>query len=322
MRKKLLCILGPTSTGKTDLAIILAKKFNGEIISADSRQVYKYLDIGTGKMPSNGIGIKGQVSREDGYWIIDGVKIWMYDVINPDKRYNLYQYILKAEKVIKKITDFGKLPIVVGGTGLYVRSLTNGLSDFGSEENKKLRLTLEELDINEIKNKISKINPDILKQLNFSEINNKRRLIRLLEKLTTGSSKKSFPGLEKEFNILKIGLKAERKVLREKIRQRVLSRIDQGMVEESKKLLAKGILTYERMEELGLEYKYIARFLKREIKTLEEFIDILSLKIGQFAKRQMTWFKKEKQVLWFDVSSDNFASEVEKKVLDWYNSSS
>ena len=175
--------------------------------------------------------------------------------------------------------------------------------------------------VDEISNRISLINPEILRNLNNSEAKNAIRLIRIYEKLMKPSQTQStFFGIQPHFNILKIGLKTDRKILREKIRQRILSRIDQGMIEESKNLILRGILTYERMDELGLEYKYLAKYLKGEIKSLPEFIEILSLKIGQFAKRQETWLKKEKDVVWFDISDKGFKEKMEKRVMDWYNS--
>lgn len=319
MKKKLLVILGPTSTGKTDLALFLAKRVNGELISADSRQVYKYLDIGTGKMPSNESGVMNQELRARGYWILGGVKIWMYDVLNPGQRFNLYQYIFKAEETIRKISESGKLPILVGGTGLYIRSLIEGVSDLGIGEVSSLRLELEGSDISQLRKKIDVLNPEILKNLNNSEINNKRRLIRILEKLLSAPSGKSHPGLGADYDVLKIGLKADKGILDNKIKKRVTARIKQGMINESKHLLDKKILTFHRMEELGLEYRYIARFLKGEIRTEEELINILSLKIAQYAKRQMTWFKKEKMVEWFDIENDDLFDKVETRVLNWYN---
>ncbi len=315
MKRKLLVILGPTSTGKTDLGIEMAKKFSGEIISADSRQVYKYLDIGTGKEAS----IKYQVLRSKGFWIINGIKIWMYDILLPAEKFNLYEYVLKSQEIINNIVKNGKLPILAGGTGLYIRSLIEGISDFGTGENKNLRSEFKNLDIGEVRKRINKLSPEILKKLNNSELNNKRRLIRIIEKMTNPNTGKYYPGIQKDFDILKIGLKTGRKILRERIKIRVLSRIDQGMIKESEKLLNEGIITHKRMEELGLEYKYIGKYLRGEINTQDELIDILTLKIGQFAKRQETWFKKDSDVNWFDVTAANFGKKVEKKVSDWYN---
>lgn len=299
---------------------MFAKKLKGELVSADSRQVYKYLDIGTGKEPGNESGIRNHESGE-GYWIINEIKIWMYDVANPDQRFNLYEYVLKSREIIEKISNFGKLPILVGGTGLYIRSLLEGISDFGASENFLLRRELESLEISQIQEKIKDIGPPVLENLNNSEKNNKRRLIRLYEKLTNiNAAKKSFIGIEKDFDVLKIGLTSERGIIRQRIKQRVIKRIKDGMIEESKNLLEKEILTYERMEELGLEYKYISKFLKKEIKTVDELVKMLSTKIGQFAKRQDTWFKKEKDVIWFDILDSDYNIKVEKKILDWYNS--
>lgn len=318
MLKKLLVILGPTSTGKTDIGIGLAKKLNGEIISADSRQVYKYLDIGTGKLPSQNEKIK--IKKQKDYWEMDGVKVWMYDVVLPKKRFNLYEYILKAEEKIQEISNSGKLPIIVGGTGLYIRSLIEGVSDLGIDENTGLRKELGNLDIEDIKQKINNLDSAFLFKLNNSERNNKRRLIRHYEKLVNPKTDKSFKGLQESFDILKIGLNADRKILTERIKQRVINRVNQGMIEESKDLLKEKILNYERMDELGLEYRYLAKYLKGEIKTQEEFIETLSLKIKQFAKRQETWFKKEKNVVWFDIIENAALQKLDNQVLDWYNS--
>lgn len=314
--KKLLVILGSTSTGKTDLALRLAKKFNGDLISADSRQVYKFLDIGTGKEPSQNSKRKTQIEKNNGFWEIDDIKVWMYDVVKPNQRFNLYEYILKASEIIKKISSEKKLTVLVGGTGLYIRSLLEGISDLGTGENINLRVEFEKLSLDEIR---GKIDPRVLSGLNNSEIHNKRRLIRIFEKLLMDPVKLSFPGIGKDFDVLKIGLKTDMKILEKKIKERVIKRIEEGMIEESEKLLAEKKLSYERMDELGLEYRYIAKYLKGEIKSKENLIEILSLKIRQFAKRQATWFKKEQNVIWFDILEKGFMEKVEKKVRDWYN---
>jgi len=314
MKPKLLVILGTTSTGKTDLALSLAKKFNGELISADSRQLYKFLDIGTGKLP----GSYESLEKGDGYWQIDNIKIWLYDVLSPDKRYNLYDYINEASQRIRDISKRGKLPIIIGGTGLYLRSLLEGVSNYGITADSGLRAELEDLDIQDIKKRIS---PSVLGHLNNSEINNKRRLIRLVELslAETQKSGESFTGLAGYYDILKIGLETDRTVLKERISRRLIARINQGMIEESRDLLEKNVLSYERMEELGLEYRYLAKFIKGEIKSVEEFLNLLTVKISQYAKRQETWFKKDTDVNWFDISDNDFTQKVEKRVLDWYN---
>lgn len=325
--KKILVILGPTSTGKTDIALSLAKKFNGELVSADSRQVYKGLDIGTGKMPGKEFRVKNEELRGEGFWEIDGIRIWMYDVADPVQRYDVSQYIKEAHKVIEDILERGKLPIVVGGTGLYLKALFVDLNKIQSPVDLNLREELEKLTSSELQQKLSHLAPEVFEGLNNSEGNNKRRLIRIIERQQLSSSDKSEKlritqnNSEKavEWGVLKVGLKTEREVLNKKIDERVLNRIEQGMVEEAESLYKKG-LSLERMRELGLEYKYLAELIEGKIKS-EEFVDVLQSKIHQYAKRQMTWFRnQEKDVLWFDTLSEHFVSEVEKKVSGWYNS--
>ena len=313
MNNKLLVILGTTSTGKTDLALDLAKKLNGEIVSADSRQVYKYLDIGTGKLP----GSYESLEKNDNYWEIDGIKIWMYDAAEPQNRFNLYEYIKKSEAIVEDITRRGKLPILVGGTGLYIRSLLEGITNYGVAEDTDLREELEDLDTTEIK---KRIDSNTLKNLNNSDINNKRRLIRLVELTSQTRSEETFEGIESKYQILKVGLTLNREDLKSRISKRLISRINQGMIEESRDLLDKGILSYQRMEELGLEYRYLAKFIKGEIKQIEDFLNQLTVKISQYAKRQETWFKKEKNVQWFNIQDADLNLKLEKAVTDWYNS--
>ncbi len=316
MKNKLLVILGPTSTGKTDLALEFAKKLGGEIISADSRQVYKYLNIGTGKLPGGDVELK----KQEKFWEMDGINVNLYDVVEPKAEFNLFEYIEEVQNVLTKILKSERLPIIAGGTGLYIRSLLEGVSDFGTEENFDLRKQLEDLAAEEIAKKILSLNPAIHKKLNGSDIKNKRRLIRVFEKLNNpDNNSKKFDGIKGDFDVLKIGLTADIKILRERIKQRLVKRMKSGMIEESEKLLANRVLSFERMEQLGLEYRYIAKYLKGEIKNEAELIEILSTKIGQYAKRQMTWFRKEKDVVWFDITDPNYTKKLDSKILNWYN---
>lgn len=312
MKPKLLVITGTTSTGKTDIAIKLAKKLNGELVSADSRQVYKYLDLGTGKLPGN----FERLEKNNSHWKIDGVNIWLYDAVDPETRFNLYQYLLRSSEKISEIIEEKKLPILAGGTGLYIRSLLEGVTTFGVEENTNLRNELESLGIEEIKKRIPERK---LNSLNESDINNKRRLIRLAEISSSSEITQKFEGLENKYDVLKIGLNASREIIRQKIKSRLEKRIKEGMIEESRNLLGKKILSFKRMEELGLEYRYIAKYIKGEIKTKQELIEILSIKISQFAKRQETWFRKEKNIIWFDITARDFDASLVKTVGDWYN---
>lgn len=325
IKPKLLIILGPTSGGKTDVAIELAKKLNGELVAADSRQVYKSLDIGTGKMPSNQFQTENQISKGEGYWIISDIKIWLYDVVSPDKQYSIWEYVQAAGKIIDKISREKKLPVVVGGTGLYIKGLTDGFDNLSLPIDLDLRQSLENLDLKSLQKKLFDLSPIFFATLNNSEKNNKRRLIRKIEILSQESKKsptpkinRNFKGIGEKYDIFKIGLSAPRPVLNKRIDLRVDARIKQGMVAEAEKLYQKG-LSIKRMESLGLEYKVLAGLLTGKIKSIDEFAEVLKNKIHQYAKRQITWFKKDKNIVWFDTTTPNFEHNLEKAVTDWYN---
>ncbi len=310
---KLLVILGPTSTGKTDLAISLAKKFNGELISCDSRQVYKGLDLGTGKFPGKNVKVK----KGEGYWILDGVRVWMYDVADPKERYDVSKYISKASKILYKIQKQGKLPIIVGGTGLYLKGLLYGFSNLGIPMDKKLRKQLEKLSLQELQNKLQKLALDRWNLMNNSDRQNPRRLVRAIE-LSMGNGKEiKVKGKIKNFNILKIGLTAPREILYKRIDERVVSRINAGMIEEAENLHKSG-LSFKRTRQLGLEYGVLADYLEKKI-TKEEMIKILQGKIHAYARRQETWFKKETNINWFDITKEDFEEKMEKLIFKWYH---
>lgn len=316
---KLLVICGVTATGKTDIAIKLARKLKGELVSCDSRQVYVGLDIGSGKLPS------GRWKMEDrgwkkgkGFWEIDGVKVWMYDVCEPTEKYTVANYIKDAILVIGKISKAEKLPILVGGSGLYLKVLLTGLSNLGIKEDIELRQELENLSLEDVQRRLTRLSPTYFENLNPSEKGNKRRLIRAIE-LNLGQKSKTdgFSGISSDFSILKIGLNAEKEILAKRIHSRIISRINQGMIDEVRNLRSIGISS-KRLKELGLEYKYISEFLEGKIESKEELIEILKLKIKHFAKRQMTWFKKDVDIHWFDISSLKFPTNLEKEVYEWY----
>lgn len=314
--KKLLVILGPTATGKTDLALKLANKLNGEIIACDSRQIYKGLDIGTGKM-SGDSNVK--VIKADGFWTIGGVKIWMYDQVSPIQRYTASDYMEDVTQALEKIIAENKLPIIVGGTGMYIKGLLEGFNNLKIPVDYKLREELEKLSIEQLQKRLKILSQEIFDRLNNSDMNNKRRLLRSIEISTMNPYKKTkneatyFDG----WNILKIGLYTQRVNLNNRIDLRLDLRINQGLIEEAKKLNNEG-LSFERMRELGLEYKYLADYLEKKID-YKQFVELLKIKIHQYAKRQMTWFKKDQKIEWFDILDNTFSATVEKYVLDWYN---
>lgn len=274
---KVLVIVGPTASGKSDLAVKLAKKFNGEIISADSRQVYKGLDIGTGKI----------TEKE-----MQGIPHYLLDVASPKKKFTVQQYKTLAEKAIRKILKNGKLPIIVGGTGFYVQTLIDNISFPEVNPNPKLR--------KELKDKTPQELFAILLELDHQRAsvidpNNPHRLIRAIEiakKLGKVPAVQSKP----KYTPLFIGIETEDETLKERIKSRLLARIDQGMLEEAERLHTEG-LTWKRMEELGLEYRYMARYLQETISK-EEMIEQLNMEIWHYAKRQKTWFKRDNRIKW------------------------
>ncbi len=322
--KKILVILGPTSTGKTDLALRLAKKFNGELISCDSRQVYIGLDIGTGKLPSGRWKIEdGRCKKGKGWWEINKVKIWMYDVISFKKQYTVADYVKDARVVIEDIQARLKVPIIVGGSGLYLRVLLSGLASLSIPYDEKLRKELERLTVDELQNRLKKVSMNRWRIMNNSDQQNPRRLIRAIEIKILKARKiinlRQIQGKLPRSDILKIGLTAPRQLLYQKSDERVISRMKQGMVNETRFLRNKG-LSLKRMKQLGLEYGILADFLEGKIKQEEELIHVLQSKIHGFIRRQLTWFKKEEEVRWFDVSKKDYQEQVENLVVGWYDS--
>lgn len=314
--KKLIVILGPTSTGKTDLALSIAKKFNGELVSTDSRQLYKGLDIGTGKLPNE----DSQIKKGQGFWEINKIKIWMYDLVDPKIQYNVADYVKEASKVIEKIGQGGKLPIIVGGTGLYIKALLEGLDSLSTPVDKKLRKKLQKLTKEQLQKKLQTVSVKRWENMNYSDQQNPRRLIRAIEIHSNSKFKIQRSKLQfkvQNYSILKIGLTAKRDILYHKSDERVLSRMKQGMIKEAMELRKHGV-SLERMRQLGLEYGVLADFLDGRIKREEELVGTLKNKIHGYIRRQQTWFSKEKNVFWFDISGD-YLDKMEKMVSDWYN---
>jgi tRNA dimethylallyltransferase len=281
-KHKILVILGPTASGKSDLAVELARKFEGEIISADSRQVYKGLDIGTGKIT------KKEMRR---------IKHYMLDVVSPKTIFNVIKFKKKTDRIISDIIKRNKLPILCGGTGFYIQAIVDNISIPEVVPDKALRARLAEKSTDELFKILEKL--DKRRAVGIDK-NNPHRLIRAIEIAThLGSVPKLETRFPTKYEVLQIGIKTEDDVLKERIHKRLLSRIKVGMVTEVRKLHEKG-MSWKRMESLGLEYKYLAKYLKKEL-TKNELLEQLYGEICRYAKRQKTWFKRDKKIKWFNL---------------------
>lgn len=288
-KNKIIVILGPTSGGKTSLAVKLAHKYNGEIVSADSRQVYKGMDIGTGKDLSE-YKIKSKVVS---------IPYHLIDIVSPKNNYSLARYQKEAFKAIDDILSRGGVPIIAGGSGLYLQAVVDNYNLSSAKPNRELREKLEKLSVDKLFLELKKINKKFAKKLNESEKKNKRRLIRyieILKQVRLKEAKLPMGSLASGgYEYLLIGLTWPRKELCERIYKRLIDRIErEGMIEEVKRLHKEGV-SWERLESFGLEYKFVSKFLKGDLER-EEMIEKLNIAIRQFAKRQMTWFRRwEKQ---------------------------
>lgn len=273
MKYDLITILGPTASGKTSLATRLAMKLKGEIISADSRQVYRSMDIGTGKDLSD--------------YVVDGVHIpyHLIDIVEPGYKYNLFEYQRDFLQAYNAIQQKGRQPILCGGTGLYIESILKGYKLVPVPENPSLRAELERYELPQLTEKLK-----TYKQLhNTTDIDTKKRAIRAIEieeyYLEHEAEIPEFP----KINSLVIGVDIERELRREKISKRLRSRLDEGMVDEVKNILASGV-SPDDLIYYGLEYKYLTNYVIGKM-TYDDMVSELEIAIHQFAKRQMTWFR-------------------------------
>ncbi len=270
----LITILGHTAAGKTIFATELAYKLDAEIISGDSRQVYKNMDIGTGKDLSE--------------YFINGKEIpyHLIDILPAGQKYNVYEFQKDFFRVFKEITDKGKLPVMCGGTGMYIESVLNSYKLIHVPKDEDLRAKLENYDIQALEKVLKSYkNPH-----NRSDLDTKKRAIRAIEiqeyYKNSGEINPDYP----EINSLNIGVKYDREIRRQRITERLKYRLENGMTEEAEMLLKQNV-SFEDMEYYGLEYKYLAWYLSEKIDYKTMF-EKLNTAIHQFAKRQMTWFRK------------------------------
>lgn len=310
-KPKLLVIYGPTVTGKTSLAIQLAKKYNGEIISADSRQIYRGLDLGTGK-----VDFKLKSEKQKGYWTVDGIKIFGFDIVNPSSKFSTLDYLKFARRQIASINKQGKLPILAGGTGFYIKTLLLGLGTAGFKPDLKLRKRLDGLSAEQLFRILSKINRKKALSMNKSDRLNPRRLIRAIE-IEQGAQKSETTGFNKPINAdpLLIGLSAANDFIFKKADSWLEERLRRGLIKEVEGLIGK--VNPKWFESLGLEYKWVTLFLEGKIAK-QEMVERLKGDIHDFIRRQKTWFYQVKDIKIYDITNKLEMESLEKTISIWY----
>ena len=291
-KPKVIVICGPTASGKTALSIELAKKINGEIISSDSMQIYKDMNIGTAKPTAEEM---------------QGIKHYLLDFVEPDKRYSVAEFKKDAEKAIEEILSKGKIPIVVGGTGLYVDSLIYGIEYQNIELDEKYRKELEKIaeeqGLQVLYKRAKEIDEEAIKKISP---NDKKRIIRILEIYKATGKNKTEQEIESRKKEIKYDFKVfainmDREKLYERINKRVDIMIEQGLIEEVKEITRKYKDFPTAMQ--GLGYKEVIEYLDEKMSK-EEMIEKVKMETRRYAKRQITWFKKNKQTMWIDGLAD------------------
>lgn len=291
-KPKVICVVGPTASGKSDLAVEIAKEFNGEIISADSRQVYKGMDIGSAKVPL--------VKKEDGLYY-ENIRHHLLDIADPKKQFTVQDYKNLAKEAIEDVIGRSKLPIITGGTGFYIDALVYDIQIPEVPPQDELREELSKKTTEELYKELKELDPERAEKI---DKNNKHRIIRALEIIkTTGKTVPKLKNPESPYDPLFIGIKPSRKELKERIEKRLEERLKGNLINEIKNLHEEGI-SWERLESFGLEYRYAAQYLQKKISE-EEMKERIINESYKYAKRQMTWLKRNKEIHWTDLKEKN-----------------
>ncbi|MBS5946227.1 tRNA (adenosine(37)-N6)-dimethylallyltransferase MiaA [Peptoniphilus gorbachii] len=296
--ENLIIITGPTGIGKTELSLELAKKYKGEIISCDSMQIYKKLNIGTAKIDLTETSIPH----------------YMIDIVEPSDNFTVADFKNSAKKIIKDINNRDRLPFLVGGTGLYINSLVYNLDFTETKPDYEYRDELIEI----LEKEGSEFLYEILKEKDQRlaekiHKNNGQRIIRALEILKSGNKKgDNFREENKDYNLIYLGLNMDRAKLYEKINQRVDKMVDLGLVDEVKNLLDEGLdKNSQSLKAIG--YKEVISYLDGEID-FDEMVDLIKKNSRHYAKRQLTWFRRDDRIKWFDRESDRILSDIESYI--------
>ena len=298
----IIILTGPTAVGKTNLSIDLAKELNAEIISADSMQIYKYMDIGSAKVTIDEM---------------QGVKHYLVDEVTPDYVFSVSEFQKRADDYIQKINKDNKKVLVTGGTGLYLNSLIYNMdfakSDANNELREKLRIELEENGIDYMHNKLKELDPEAAQRIHK---NNTKRVIRALEVYLSGEKMNDFSKdlkFNEKYNPIIIVLNREREHLYERINKRVDIMMDNGLIDEVKNLLKMGY-TKDMISMQGIGYKEIIKYLDGEY-TLDEAIDIIKRDSRRYAKRQLTWFRRYDDAKWFNLDEYSDSQVLKNDII-------
>ena len=288
-KPKVVAVVGTNASGKSALGVRLARQFGGEIISADSRQVFRGLDLGSGK-----------ITPEE----MQGVPHYLIDVREPGEFFSMADFQKMSYEKIDEIRARGHLPMIVGGTGLYVDSVLDGYVLSDKEPDLAYRAELEKLTTPALYAKLVTLIPDV-----EVEKNNRNRVMRMLERIHDGDN--VVPTKQARYDSLRLGVSWDRDVLAKRIDERIDMRLEQGMIEEVQGLLDAGV-SRDFLLGLGLEYRYITQYLIGEISDKDDMLAQLAHAIKKFAKRQMTWFRRNPDIVWLDMQGDAYAQACEE----------
>lgn len=285
---KVVAVVGTNASGKSALGVELAKRYGAEIISADSRQVFRGLDLGSGK-----------ITPEE----MQGVRHHLIDVREPNEFFSMADFQRMSYAAIDGILARGRLPMIVGGTGLYVDSVLDGYLLSDREPDLAYRAELEKLTTPQLYDMLLTLVPDAQ-----VDRNNRNRVMRMIERIHDGDD--AVPGKQPRYRSLRLGVSWPREVLAQRIDERLKMRVEQGMIEEVQGLMDRGA-TKEFLLGLGLEYRFITQYLTGAIPDRDEMLRLLAIAIKQFAKRQMTWFRRNPDIVWLDMAGDPLGQACE-----------
>ncbi len=317
----LLIIAGPTATGKTKLGLKLAQKFDGEILSADSRQVFQGMDIGSGKdLPPN---LKPQTSAlkamdtQITFYNHNHIKLWGYNLVRPDQEFSLAHFQRFASVIVPHLHSRNKLPIIVGGTGLYLKSFSHHLSTTHIPPNIKLRAKLDQYSTSQLQSQLKNINPSKYNSMNHSDQNNPRRLIRAIEISLSPTPSTNATSFSQYPHQLWIGLKAPLTTLDQQVKQNIITRSRQ-LTSEIHRLENLYPQFWHTPAASALGYRQWHQFLTGRITQRKALGNWITAET-QYLRRQLTWFKQQSQIHWFDISTPDWQPQVDRLVEDWYS---